>query len=153
MASMIAEGLFDAVIGSRSLGNKAITGGMPVYKYVSNRFLTLMENWIIQEKVSEYHTGYRAFNREILETIPVLENSDDFVFDNQMMAQIFYFGFDVGEVSCPAKYFPEASSINALRSLIYGFGCLKTAMQYYLSKRGLSSCPLFNPEGKKLNPK
>tara|TARA_B100000686_G_C16731929_1_gene941204 strand:+ start:883 stop:1677 length:795 start_codon:yes stop_codon:yes gene_type:complete len=152
MASMIAEGLFDSVIASRILGNKAISGGMPVYKYISNRFLTLVENWIIQEKVSEYHTGYRAFSREILETIPMLENSNDFIFDNQMMAQIFYFGFRVGEVSCPAKYFPEASSINAKRSLIYGFGCLKVAVQYFLNKHGFKKYLIFDKSGKKLDP-
>ena len=150
MVSMIAEGLFDVVIASRILGNKAMTGGMPVYKYISNRFLTLIENMIIQEKVSEYHTGYRAFSKEVLETIPLLENSDDFVFDNQMMAQIFYFGFQVGEVSCPAKYFPEASSINALRSFTYGIGCLQTATQYFLAKRGLKKKSIFDAHGKKL---
>ncbi len=152
MASMIAEGLFDAVIASRILGNKAIAGGMPVYKYISNRVLTLIENWIIQQKLSEYHTGYRAFSRDILETIPLLENSDDFIFDNQMLLQILYFGFEVGEVSCPAKYFPEASSINFQRSLVYGITCLRTALQYFRAKRRLGNHPIFNPDGKKLNP-
>ena len=150
MASMIAEGLFDAVIASRILGNKAIAGGMPVYKYISNRVLTLFENFIIQQKLSEYHTGYRAFSREILETIPLLENSDDFVFDNQMLTQILYFGFNLGEISCPAKYFPEASSINFQKSMVYGISCLQTAFQYFWSKRGLGTYPIFNPDGKKL---
>lgn len=151
MASMIAEGLFDAVIGSRILGNKAIAGGMPTYKYISNRVLTFLENLIIGEKVSEYHTGYRAFSRKVLETIPLLENSDDFIFDNQMLLQVFYFGFSVGEVSCPAKYFPEASSINFQRSLIYGLGCLKMACHYNLTKKGITHSPLFNANGKKLS--
>ena len=153
MVSMIAEDLFDAVIASRILGNKALQGGMPLYKYIFNRILTLIENWIIQEKVSEYHTGYRAFSRKVLESIPMLENSDDFVFDNQMITQIFFFGFRVGEISCPAKYFPEASSINARRSLIYGLGCLQTAIQYFLAKRGLLGSKVFDTSGKKLTKK
>ncbi len=151
MASMIAEGVFDAVIGSRILGNQAMAGGMPVYKYVSNRFLTLVENWIIQQKLSEYHTGYRAFSAETLKAIPLLENSDDFVFDNEMLLQALYFGFKVGEVSCPARYFPEASSISFSRSVTYGRGVLTTAMKYFLAKRGLASFPIFDPDGKKLS--
>ncbi|SVD66565.1 uncharacterized protein METZ01_LOCUS419419, partial [marine metagenome] len=115
MSSMIAEGVFDAVIGSRILGNKAIMGGMPIYKYISNRFLTMTENVIINQKLSEYHTGFRAFSRKILETIPLMENSDDFIFDNQMLCQALYFGFSVGEISCPAFYFDDASSINFSR--------------------------------------
>ncbi len=150
MVSMIAEGIFDAVIGSRILGNRAIAGGMPVYKYFANRVLTFLENLIIDQKLSEYHTGYRAFSREVLKTLPLLENSDDFVFDNQMLLQTFYFGFQVGEVSCPAKYFKEASSINFSKSVQYGLGVLRTACQYFLSKKGWINYRIFDPEGKKL---
>ncbi len=150
MASMISSNLVDSVIASRILGNQAIAGGMPVYKYISNRFLTFTENLIIGQKLSEYHTGYRAFSRKVLETVPILENSDDFVFDNQMLLQTLYFGFQVGEVSCPAKYFDEASSINFSRSVEYGLGVLGTAAQYYLCKKGLSKNPIFQANGKKL---
>ncbi len=150
MASLISQGIFDSVIGSRILGNKAISGGMPVYKYAFNRVLTFLENFIINQKVSEYHSGYRAFSRKILETIPLLENSDDFVFDNEMLLQIFYFGFSIGEVSCPAHYFPDASSINFQRSVTYGLGVLGTAVKYFLAKKGLQSYPIFAPNGKKL---
>lgn len=150
MASMIAEGIFDAVIGSRILGNKAMQGGMPLYKYISNRFLTLSENLLIQQKLSEYHTGYRAFSRKVLETIPLLDNSDDFVFDNQMLCQTLYFGFNIGEVSCPALYFPEASSISFSRSMTYGIGVMGTAMKYAFAKRGMGHFKIFNPNGKKL---
>ena len=150
MASMITEGLFDAIIGSRILGNKAMMGGMPLYKYVSNRILTLSENLLIQQKLSEYHTGYRAFNRKVLETIPLLENSDDFVFDNQMLCQTLYFGFDVGEVSCPALYFDDASSISFSRSVTYGLGVMQTAMKYAMARRGMGHFRIFNPNGKKL---
>jgi glycosyltransferase involved in cell wall biosynthesis len=150
MASIITEGLFDAVIGSRILGNKAILGGMPLYKYVSNRILTMSENLLIQQKLSEYHTGYRAFSRKLLETIPLLENSDDFVFDNQMLCQALYFGFDVGEVSCPALYFDDASSISFSRSITYGLGVMQTAMKYAMARRGMGHFRIFNPNGKKL---
>ena len=153
MASMISHGVFDAVIASRILGNKALAGGMPMYKYIANRFLTAVENFIIQQKLSEYHTGYRAFSAEVLKNIPLTENSDDFVFDNEMLLQTMYFGFSVGEVSCPAKYFDEASSISFRRSVTYGIGVLHTAMKYFFSKRGHNKhYPIFNPEGKKLNP-
>ena len=153
MASMISHGVFDAVIASRILGNKALAGGMPMYKYIANRFLTAVENLIIQQKLSEYHTGYRAFSAEVLKNIPLTENSDDFVFDNEMLLQTMYFGFSVGEVSCPAKYFEEASSISFRRSVTYGIGVLHTAMKYFFSKRGYNKLyPIFNPEGKKLNP-
>ena len=151
MASMMSEGLFDAVIGSRILGNKAMMGGMPLYKYVSNRILTLSENLLIQQKLSEYHTGYRAFSRKVLETIPLLENSDDFVFDNQMLCQTLYFGFEVGEVSCPALYFDDASSISFSRSVTYGLGVMQTAMKYAMARRGLGHFKIFNPNGKKLS--
>lgn len=153
MASMISHGVFDAVIASRILGNKALAGGMPMYKYIANRFLTAVENFIIQQKLSEYHTGYRAFSAEVLKNIPLTENSDDFVFDNEMLLQTMYFGFSVGEISCPAKYFEEASSISFRRSVTYGIGVLHTAMKYFFSKRGYTKLyPIFNPEGKKLNP-
>lgn len=150
MASMIASGEYDAVLASRVLGSGTLKGGMPMYKYISNRFLTLAENLLLKEKVSEYHTGYRAFSREVLTEIPLLENSDDFVFDNQMLAQTFYFGFRMGEISCPTKYFAEASSINFRRSVIYGIGVLSTALHYRLQKMGLKSYAIFNPEGGRL---
>lgn len=150
MASMIAYDIFDAVIGSRILGNKALKGGMPLYKYIANRFLTAVENFIIQQKLSEYHTGYRAFSAKVLENLPLLENSNDFVFDNEMLLQTMYFGFSVGEVSCPAKYFEEASSISFGRSVTYGIGVLHTAMKYFISKSKYKHYPIFNPDGKKL---
>ena len=137
MAAMIAWEEFDAVLASRILGRGALKGGMPLYKYVSNRFLTLAENLLLGQKLSEYHTGYRAFSREVLERLPLEQNSDDFVFDNQMLAQIAWFGFRIGEVSCPTRYFPEASSINFSRSVIYGVGVLGTALQYRLARMGL----------------
>jgi len=143
MATMIAYGEFDAVLASRILGIGALQGGMPLYKYISNRFLTLLENLLVGHKLSEYHTGYRAFSREILERLPLDKNSDDFVFDNQMLAQIIWFGYRIGEVSCPTKYFEDASSINFRRSVIYGFGVLKTAFQFRLCKWGFSSCSIF----------
>ena len=152
MASMIAYDIFDAVIASRILGNKALQGGMPLYKYVANRFLTAVENFIIQQKLSEYHTGYRAFSAKVLENLPLLENSNDFVFDNEMLLQTMYFGFSVGEVSCPAKYFEEASSISFRRSTTYGIGVIQTAVKYFMSKRGSKSYKIFNPDGGKLTP-
>jgi glycosyltransferase involved in cell wall biosynthesis len=152
MASMIAYDIFDAVIASRILGNKALQGGMPLYKYIANRFLTAVENFIIQQKLSEYHTGYRAFSAKVLKNLPLLENSNDFVFDNEMLLQTMYFGFSVSEVSCPAKYFKEASSISFGRSVTYGIGVLQTAMKYFFSKRGNKHYPIFNPDGKKLRP-
>jgi len=150
MASMIASGEFDVVLGSRILGRGALAGGMPLYKYVSNRFLTFVENLFLGQKLSEYHTGYRAFSREVLLNIPLLEDSDDFVFDNQMLAQAIYFGFRIGEISCPTKYFPEASSINFRRSVVYGLGVLSTALKFRLQKLGIRESPLFNPNGRRL---
>ena len=147
MASMIAYSEFDAVLGSRILGIGALQGGMPFYKYVANRFLTLFENLLLGHKLSEYHTGYRAFSREVLERLPLDKNSNDFVFDNQMLAQIIWFGYRIGEVSCPTKYFHEASSINFRRSVIYGLGVLKTAVQFRLQKWGLSSSQIFVERG------
>jgi len=137
MAAMIAYGEFDAVLASRILGTGALKGGMPLYKYVANRFLTFAENILLGQKLSEYHTGYRAFSRALLETIPLDYNSDDFVFDNQMLAQITWFDFRIGEISCPTKYFSDASSISFRRSLTYGLGVLRTALQYRLCKMGL----------------
>jgi|SRR5579875_534552 len=143
MTSMIAYGDYDVVLGSRILGKGALSGGMPVYKYFSNRFLTAAENLIIGQKLSEYHTGYRAWRRCVLESLPLHACSDDFVFDNQMLAQALYFGFNVGEVSCPTRYFPEASSINFRRSVTYGLGVLTTALQYRAARMGVSRSPIF----------
>jgi len=137
MASMIANNLYPCVLGSRILGGYALKGGMPWWKYASNRVLTLAENLLLGAKLSEYHTGYRAFSGELLKQLPLNENSDDFVFDNQMLAQILWFGHTVAEVSCPTKYFPEASSINFRRSLRYGFGCLWTGLIFRLCRIGL----------------
>ena len=139
MAAMIAYGEFDSVLASRILGTGALKGGMPLYKYIANRCLTLVENILLGQKFSEYHTGYRAFSREVLEKLPLNANSNDFVFDNQMIAQMVWFGFRVGELSCPTKYFKEASSINFLRSVIYGLGVLRTALLFRLNKWGLVS--------------
>jgi glycosyltransferase involved in cell wall biosynthesis len=146
MAAMIAYGEFDAVLASRILGIGALKGGMPLYKYVSNRLLTLVENLLLGHKLSEYHTGYRAFSREVLERLPLDRNSDDFVFDNQMLAQIVWTGFRIGELSCPTKYFPEASSINFRRSVTYGFGVLGTALQFRLARLGLAQPAIFPKE-------
>jgi glycosyltransferase involved in cell wall biosynthesis len=144
MASIIANGLHPCVLASRILGGYSLRGGMPVWKYVANRFLTLAENILLGAKLSEYHTGYRAFSRELLEKLDLSKNSDDFVFDNQMLAQIFWHGFTIGEVSCPTKYFKEASSINFRRSLKYGFGCLATGLKFRLAKMGLLRSELFS---------
>ncbi len=148
MASMIGNGLYPCVLGSRILGGHALRGGMPAWKYVANRFLTLAENILFGAKLSEYHTGYRAFSREILERLPLQENSNDFVFDNQMLAQILWFGYVIAEVSCPTKYFPEASSINFRRSIKYGFGCLGTGLHFRLAKWGLIRSKLYPPNGR-----
>ena len=143
MASLIGNGLYHCVLGSRILGGYAVKGGMPVWKYVANRFLTYVQNILITAKLSEYHTGYRAFSRELLERLPLEVNSDDFVFDNQMLSQILWFGYRVAEVSCPTKYFAEASSINLFRSIKYGFGCLETAMKFRLANMNLITSKLF----------
>ena len=150
MASLVASDEFDVVLGSRILGKGALAGGMPLYKYVSNRFLTAVQNLLLGDKLSEYHTGYRAFSREVLETLPLEENCDDFVFDNQMLAQAVAFGFRIGEITCPTKYFPEASSINFRRSVVYGLGVLGTAVSYRLHRWGLRRCPLLEPGGRHL---
>ncbi len=144
MASIVANGLHPCVLGSRILGGYSLKGGMPSWKYVANRFLTFAENILLGAKLSEYHTGYRAFSREILERIDLSKNSDDFVFDNQMLAQIFWHGFTIGEVSCPTRYFKEASSINFRRSVKYGLGCLATGLQFRLARMGLLRPALFS---------
>lgn len=152
MASMVAYGIYDVVLGSRIIGGQALRGGMPLYKYVFNRLLTAFENIFLGIKVSEYHTGYRAFSREVLTSLPLLENSDDFVFDNQMLAQCAFFGFKIGEVSCPTKYFAEASSINFQRSVKYGLGVLATTLQFALQKWGVAKFAIFDRSGRKLEP-
>jgi glycosyltransferase involved in cell wall biosynthesis len=143
MASLVSVGHYQLVLGSRILGVGALAGGMPLYKYISNRFLTLVQNILVRHKLSEYHTGYRSFSREVLERIPFEENSDDFVFDNQILAQAIYFGFRIGEISCPTVYFPEASSINLQRSIVYGLGVLATSFIFVLNKIGIMSSPIF----------
>jgi glycosyltransferase involved in cell wall biosynthesis len=150
MASMIAYGVYDVVLGSRIIGGTALRGGMPLYKYISNRLLTAFENLFLRVKLSEYHTGYRAFSREVLTRLPLRENSDDFVFDNQMLAQCVYFGFRIGEVSCPTKYFEEASSINFRRSVQYGLGVLGTTLQFALQRAGIMHNGIFSEKGKTL---
>jgi glycosyltransferase involved in cell wall biosynthesis len=152
MIGMITDGPFDAVLGSRVLGGRALTGGMPMYKYTANRALTAVQNLLCGAKLSEYHTGYRAFSREVLESLPLLENSDDFVFDNQMLAQILLAEFEIGEVSCPAAYFEEASSINFRRSVKYGLGVLMTSFQAFLQRKGLAAFRIFDPNGRHLEP-
>lgn len=146
MAHMIGSGLYDSVMASRILGKGALRGGMPLYKYIANRFLTASQNFIIGQKLSEYHTGYRAFSKKILQTIDFEANSDDFVFDNQMICQIFHAGFEIAEVTCPTKYFEEASSINFARSTTYGIGVLITSLQYRLDKWGIVKNRLFRKQ-------
>jgi glycosyltransferase involved in cell wall biosynthesis len=143
MASMIGNDLYSCVLGSRILGGYALKGGMPIWKYVANRFLTLSENLLTGAKLSEYHTGYRAFSRQLLEKIDLSRNSDDFVFDNQMLVQILWHGYMIAEVSCPTSYAPDASSINFSRSVTYGFGCLATALRFRLARMGIMNCNLF----------
>src|ERR1700689_3047940 len=150
MAGMIASNVYDMVLGSRILGRGALKGGMPVYKYIANRFLTAFQNLLLGVKLSEYHTGFRAFSRELLETLPLLENSDDFVFDNQMIAQAVMFGFRIGEISCPTKYFKEASSINFKRSVKYGLGVLQTTLSFAAHKWGILRVPRYGSSGRKV---
>jgi glycosyltransferase involved in cell wall biosynthesis len=150
MSSMIINGLYDIVLGSRILVGGALKGSMPLYKYIFNRFLTLVQNVLVKQKLSEYHTGYRAFSRQVLETLPLNENSDDFVFDNQMLVQALFFGFAIGEVSCPTKYFEDASSINFARSVTYGLGVLATSVQYRLQKWGIRKFRIFSSDGSRL---
>jgi glycosyltransferase involved in cell wall biosynthesis len=144
MASMIAFGQYDVVIGSRFIGKGALEGGMPKYKYVANRFLTFFQNLLLNYNLSEYHTGFRAFNREVLENLPLEENSDDFVFDSEMITQTIFFNYRIGEISCPTKYFAEASSINFSRSVKYGLGVLLTSIKFKAQKLGLINAKIFN---------
>ncbi|WP_109486766.1 glycosyltransferase family 2 protein [Occallatibacter savannae] len=150
MAGMIASGVYDMVLASRILGGGALRGGMPVYKYISNRLLTAFQNVFLGVKLSEYHTGFRAFSRQLLEALPILENSDDFVFDNQMVAQAVMFGFKIGEISCPTKYFEEASSINLKRSIEYGLGVVGTTLSFVAHKLGIIHLPRFDAKGRKV---
>jgi glycosyltransferase involved in cell wall biosynthesis len=143
MSYLIANDLYQVVLGSRILGKGALKGGMPMYKYIFNRCLTFTQNVLVSQKLSEYHTGYRAFSRKVLESINLEANSDDFVFDNQMLSQIIYAGFDIAEVTCPTKYFPEASSINFSRSMKYGLGCLGVSMKHRLNKWGLMKSKMY----------
>lgn len=150
IVSMMAFGGYDAVLASRMLGNSALKGGMPFYKFLANRFLTIFENILTNQKLSEYHTGFRGFTKEVLEALPLAECSDDFIFDNEMIAQMFYSDFKIGEVSCPTKYFKEASSINFIRSCKYGFGVLWVSIKYRLAKLGIKY-KIFDKNGKKLD--
>ena len=153
MATMVAYGVYDLALGSRILGGGAVRGGMPVYKYIFNRLLTLFENIMMGAKLSEYHTGFRAYSKELLRALPLEANSDDFVFDNQVLAQAVLLGARIGEISCPTKYFPEASSINFRRSAVYGLGVLRTSIQFRLAKWGLSRAEIFRvPEDWKGTP-
>jgi glycosyltransferase involved in cell wall biosynthesis len=150
MASMLSSGFFDVVLGSRILGTGALAGGMPLYKYIANRVLTLVQNLLIGHKLSEYHTGYRGFTRSVLTALPLERNSDDFIFDNQMLSQVIYMGLRVGEISCPAKYFAEASSLNFRRSLTYGLGVLKTSATFRLARLGFDRGTVFEGLRKKM---
>jgi len=150
LAGLVASGEYDAALGSRILGGKARQGGMPVYKYLANRFLTAFQNLLLGAKLSEYHTGFRAFSRKVLETLPLWENSDDFLFDNEMLSQTIFFGFRVGEASCPTRYFAEASSINFPRSVKYGLGVLATSVKVFLQRRNWGQFRIFSPSGRGL---
>jgi len=145
MCYLIANGVYHVVMGSRILGKGALRGGMPIYKYIANRFLTLAQNILMSQKLSEYHTGYRAFSREALQNIHYRANSNDFVFDNQMLAQIFFAGYEIAEITCPTKYFKDASSINLRRSIKYGLGVLGVSFRYFLQKRGIGRSGIFSP--------
>ena len=151
MAGLVSSGMFDVVLGSRILGGAAIKGGMPLYKYFCNRVLTFIENVLIGQKLSEYHTGFRAFSKEALESIPLLENSDDFLFDNQMLVQAIFFGFRVGEITAPSQYTKESSSIGFRRSLVYGFGVIATATKFALQKLKIARFPIFDGDGRSLD--
>ena len=151
MVSMIAFGEYDIVLGSRILGNSALKGGMPLYKYVANRILTWFENFLTHQKLSEYHTGFRAFSADVLKTLPLEECSNDFIFDNEILAQSFQAGYRIGEISCPTKYFEEASSINFIRSCKYGFGVLGVSIKYRLARMGIFKSRIFLKDGKKLD--
>jgi len=149
MAAMVVSEEYDIVLGSRILGGRAKQGGMPTYKYFANRILTLVENFLLGSKLSEFHTGFRAFSRRVLEELPLYENSDDFVFDNQMLTQAIFFNFKIGEISCPTRYFPEASSINFKRSVIYGLGVLGAAVRFRLQKHNLAHFSIFESPNRK----
>lgn len=150
MAGMVASGVYDCALASRILGGGALKGGMPMYKYISNRFLTFFQNLLVDQKISEYHTGFRVFSKKILENLPLLENSNDFVFDNQMLGQVIFFGYKLGEISCPTKYFEEASSINLRRSIKYGLGVLAVSLQVFLQRIGLQKYNYLNSCGRTL---
>ena len=150
MAGLLCSGMFDIVMGSRILGGMARKGGMPLYKYTANRILTFLDNVFLGQKLSEYHTGYRAFTKEVLLKLPLLENSDDFLFDNQIIAQAAYFGYRIGEITAPSRYFKEASSISFKRSLVYGLGVLVTAFKFILEKSGFFNFKIFNPDARKI---
>jgi glycosyltransferase involved in cell wall biosynthesis len=150
MAGLICSGMFDIVLGSRILGGFALKGGMPLYKYISNRILTFVGNLFLGQKLSEYHTGYRAFSKAALLNLPLLENSDNFLFDNQIIAQAIYFGYRIGEITTPSKYTKESSSISFRRSIVYGFGVLRTTMQFLLQRSRLAKFPIFDKNGKKI---
>jgi glycosyltransferase involved in cell wall biosynthesis len=150
MASLIASGVYDVALGSRILGSKPLKGGMPLYKYIANRFLTAFQNLLLGSKLSEFHTGYRAFSKEALTTLPLVENSDDFVFDNEILAQTIYLGYNIGEISCPTKYFAEASSIGFRRSVKYGLGVILTSIKFRLQKMRLAKFRIFNQHGRNL---
>ena len=152
MASMLAFGEYDAVIASRFIGKGALEGGMPLYKFWANKFLTFFQNILMKERLTEYHTGFRAFTREVLEKLPLKDCNDDFIFDNEMLALIFYKGYTVGQISCPTKYFPDASSINFMRSCKYGFGVLGVSIKYLLAKTGIYKSAIFKNDAKTLNP-
>jgi len=149
MVYLIAQGIYPVVLGSRMLGIGALKGGMPLYKYVCNRILTMTQNLLVGQHLSEYHTGYRAFSREVLETISYEQCSNDFVFDNQMLSQIIYAGFEIGEITCPTKYFEEASSISLKRSIVYGFGVLRTSFRHFLQRTGIYRSALYELKSKK----
>ena len=151
MASMIAFDVYDVVLGSRIIGGGALKGGMPLYKYVANRLLTAVENMLLGSKLSEFHTGYRAFSRRVLEQVPFQANSDNFVFDNEILAQIIYHGYRIGELSCPTRYFKEASSINFTNSVVYGLGVLKTCIKFRAQKLNLAHFKIFSQEEKEVN--
>jgi len=150
MASLVASGMFDVVLGSRILGGMSLKGGMPLYKYISNRVLTLFQNIVTGQKISEYHTGYRAFSRDVLLSLPLMENSDDFIFDNQILSQVICFGFRIGEISAPSKYTKESSSISFNRSIIYGLGVIWTIVQFFLQKHRIWKFAIFNRDGRKI---
>lgn len=152
MAALICSGMFDIVLGSRILGGMALKGGMPMYKCIANRMLTFIENILLNQKFSEYHTGYRAFSKEVLLNLPLLEDSDDFIFDNQVLTQAIYFGYRIGEITAPSRYTKESSSISFMKGIIYGSGVICTAMKFVLQKLRIAQFSIFNPNGKKILP-